>query len=371
MKVLIAPDKFKGSLTAMELCMLLKDEISPYAEVEICPLADGGDGSLEVLKAYLQLEEIICDAVDPLGRPNKAAYYMHDKTAYIELAVASGLVLLNKSEQNPMLTSTFGTGLVIKNAIARGAEKIYLFLGGSSTNDGGIGIAHALGYDFKDKNENVLSPVGSSLQKVAKIEASENLVLPKELILCCDVKNPPFGEHGAARVYAKQKGASAEEIEQLDQGMKNLCTQLMKWHGTDTADLEGGGAAGGVAVALYGLFAARMQRGFDLIAKVTDLESKILNSDLVISGEGKIDIQSFHGKVPSEVAGLCRKYGKRLVLMVGKNDLSTREMKKLGAERLYAVDDFALSLEDAMGNARYYVRGIGKKILEQLKSKGG
>ena len=277
-RILVAPDKFKGSLSGAEICSILKAEIqsvNPDAIIETCPLADGGDGSIEVLSTYLKIKERICNTVDPLGRPIKASYFMSDDTAYIELASASGIVLIEQSDRNPMHTSTYGTGLLIKDAIEIGLKKIYLFLGGSSSNDGGTGIAKALGYTFYDQNGIQLSPRGDALASIAKIVAPSKDLDIEKFTICCDVNNPPFGPNGAAQVYGLQKGANHEEIAHLDRGIKNLCNQIESFNGMSLSLLEGGGAAGGTAICLSGFFSAEIISGMDFIAEAIQLETKI------------------------------------------------------------------------------------------------
>lgn len=368
--ILIAPDKFKGSLSSDEICSILKSEIQhaiPEAIVVTCPLADGGDGSIEILSKYMEIKERYCDTLDPLGKPIKATYFKSEDTAYIELASASGLVLLEKSECNPMHTSTYGTGLLIKDAIDIGLKNIYLFLGGSSTNDGGIGIAAALGYIFEDQYGNQLSPKGSNLSLIARIKPPREKVLFDKFMICCDVNNPPYGPNGAAQVYGSQKGANDLEISELDKGIKNLCQQIKVYNGVSLSGLKGGGAAGATALCPSAFFNAEIISGFDFIAMTTGLVSKIGAADMVISGEGKLDLQSFNGKVVSGVSSICRKVNKQLWLVVGKNDLSIDEYHEFGANRVLSIFEKANNLEDAMGNSRKYLTSIGKEIALALK----
>lgn len=368
-KILIAPDKFKGSLSGAQICHILKDEILskiPDVVIEECPMADGGDGSVEILSHYLDLEKRTCNTVDPVGKPIEAVYYTSDDFAYIELATSSGLILLDDSKRNPLHTSTFGTGIQIKNAIDQNIENIFLFLGGSATNDGGMGIASALGYRFLDGEGQELKPTGSSLKLVDKIIPPLDPINIKSFTLCCDVKNVPFGKNGAAHIYAKQKGANQAEIFALDQGLENLCNKVNKYNGIDLSQLIGGGAAGGVPICLVGLMKGQIISGIDFFKEVTDLENKIANSDLVISGEGRLDSQSLDGKVVSGVAALCRKHYKKLWLVVGKNDLSKREVEELGVEKVFSVMDFAEDIVDAISNARKYVKEIGSKLTKCL-----
>lgn len=364
-RILIAPDKFKGSLTGPEICKILRTEIEsiiPEAIVEECPLADGGDGSVKILAGYLDLKKINCTTVDPLRRSLDSSYYSSGCTAYIELASASGLVLLDDVEKDPLRTSTYGTGLQIKHAIESGIDQIYLFLGGSATNDGGLGIANALGYKFYDVQGSELLPIGASLNNINKIVPPKEHLNIKSLTLCCDVVNIPFGPNGAAYIFAKQKGANQDEIIKLDEGLANLCEQVKSFNGIDITNLIGGGAAGGVPISLTGFMDASITSGMELIAKISMLDFKIANADLVISGEGKLDLQSLNGKVVNGVSEICRKYGKKLLLVVGRNDLSDTDIKNLGAFNLFSVLDLAKDMNDAMTRSAKYVKVIGKKI---------
>ncbi len=369
LKILIAPDKFKGSISSDNIGCILKEEIStalPNVKIELCPLADGGEGSVAILTNYLNLIKRECHAQDPLGRPIKSSYFTSNKTAYIELASASGLMLLDESERGPMVTSTYGTGLVIQHALNNGVENIYLFLGGSATNDGGMGIASALGYKFQDENGNDLGPQGSSLSTVHKILPPNESLKIKRLMLCCDVQNLPYGKEGAAQVYAKQKGASKEEIIELDKGLKNLCHRIKEYCGTDMSRMSGGGAAGGVSVCLSGLMDGEIISGMEMISKTAALESKIANSDLVITGEGRLDDQSLNGKVVSGVAELCRKLGKELWVVVGKNELDKTVCDKIGIRKLFSIIDYAKDDLDAIQNASKYLRKIGVAIVNEM-----
>jgi glycerate kinase len=366
-RILIAPDKFKGSLSGAEICSILNtviQKVIPDAVIETCPLADGGDGSIEILSSYLEIKERFCDTVDPLGRPSKASYFMSEDTAYIELASASGIVLLEQSDRNPMHTSTYGTGLLIRDAIELGLKNIYLFLGGSSTNDGGMGIADSMGYTFYDKNGNLLAPNGISLAAINRIVVPPKVSNIEKFIICCDVNNPPFGPNGAAKVYGKQKGANQQEIIHLDVGIKNLCHQIELFNGVSLSTLEGGGAAGGTAICLSGFFNAEIISGMDFIAEATMLDAKIEAADIVISGEGRLDTQSFNGKVISGVAEICQKLGKKLWLVVGKNELSKQEVHQLGAEGVFSIFEKADNLDDAMANSEKYLKEIGHEIAE-------
>ncbi len=366
MKILIAPDKFKGSLSALEVCQAIKNGIKKTErdiEVLMHPMADGGDGSLLVLTDYLNLSRQEVLTVDPLGREISAPYFTSAKAAFIEVASASGLVLLEQEERDPMKTSTFGTGIMIADAIAKGFRQIYLFLGGSATNDAGMGIASALGCHFLDEQKEIVKPIGGNLSQVKSIETRPHFDFKHiNLTLLCDVINPLFGKNGAASVYAAQKGATLEQIEYLDEGLRNFGQVLYQLSGTDVSNLSGSGAAGGIGAGLVALFGAKVEKGFDAIARLTNLESHIEQVDEVISGEGRLDDQSLQGKVIEGVAKLCKKHNKRLTLLVGKNDLPESEAASLKITSILSIAERAINLEDAMSNGAKYLEGMAETL---------
>ena len=364
MKILIAPDKFKGSLSAKEVCQAIEKGLKKQGktfEINAHPMADGGDGSLEVLSNYLNLQSQEVLTFDPLGREFLAKYFTSSDSAFIEVASASGLILLKEKERNPLKTSTFGTGKMIADALSKGYQQIYLFLGGSATNDAGMGIAAALGCQFLDKNERVLQPIGENLPRIKNIKLSSNFNFKNlKMTLLCDVTNPLFGINGAAYVYAAQKGAKTEDIEYLDKGLRNFSRLIQQQTGVELSNLSGGGAAGGIGAGLVALFGAKIEKGFEVISTLTDLEKQVQQTDWVISGEGKLDVQSLQGKVIDGVARLCKKYKKPLALFVGKNDLQKQETSVLEAKPILSIFDRAKNIEDAMSN--------GAKYLEEMAS---
>ena len=359
MRVLIAPDKFKGSLSALEVCQAIGDgllQADPSITSIYHPMADGGDGSLAAIANHLELNAHDVHTTDPLGRAITGRYYTSSDTAFIEVASASGLVLLSEEERNPLKATTFGTGKMILDAINKGIHHIYLFLGGSATNDAGMGIASALGCQFLDEDKKELKPNGENLQKVMSLIPG-HLSGRKEIkmTLLCDVTNKLYGPTGAAHVYARQKGASDVEIEHLDRGLRHFNTILQSQFELDVDKIPGSGAAGGIAASLITLFDAKIEKGFDAISALTGLEAQIQASDIVISGEGKLDIQSLQGKVVNGIAELCKKHKKPLMLFVGKNSLPQQEIKNLGAMFVYSITEESRDIEDAISNAAPYL----------------
>jgi glycerate kinase len=364
MKIIIAPDKFKGSLTAFEVCRSVEagiKSIDSNIETISFPMADGGDGFASVLQAYLHTETIYCKTADPLGRPVNATYQWNEKTktAIIEMAVASGLVLLKDNERNPFLTSTYGTGLLIKDAIAKSADKIILGIGGSATNDGGIGILEALGFILKDKDGKPLKGNGENLNKITSI-------LPPSLKdvkfeIACDVQNVLYGPNGASFIYSPQKGADKEQVKILDNGLKNLAEVLLKETGKNIADIPGTGAAGGIAASLLCYFNTELKQGVDLVIEASDIHHFLDNTNLVITGEGKIDNQSLDGKVIGKIAALANERHIPVIAFCGRLELTSEEIKETGLGEAYTIGE-SLSVEESMKNA-------GRLLTEKTKLK--
>lgn len=305
MKVVIAPDKFKGSLTSFEVCQALEAAVKriwPDAVVKNLPMADGGDGFAAVLKYYKDTASFGIESADALGRPIQANYEWSaaDRLAIVEMAVASGLAMLNATELKPLEASTYGTGLLLKDAIEHGAHKIILGLGGSATTDGGAGILKALGFKMLDDAGNELAPGGGSLTTLKTIVPPP--ALPDIRIqVACDVSNVLYGPNGAAFIYGPQKGATPDEVQQLDRGLQQLAAVLEKSTGRHLSDIPGTGAAGGIAISLMSYFDVELIPGIELISEAAGLENQMKGANLVITGEGKIDAQTLQGKVVAKI----------------------------------------------------------------------
>ena len=369
MKILIAPDKFKGSLSASQVCDAITKGIKinkSKHKIISHPMADGGEGSIDIINNYLSLESVEFIVNDPLFRPIKSTYYFSGLTAYIEMSLASGLSLLKKEEQNCMYTSSFGTGELIKDAINKGFKTINLYVGGSATNDGGIGIASALGFQFYDKSQSLLSPIGKNLVLIDSINTNEvSLNFNKiELNVICDVNNPFHGENGSALIYAKQKGADTNEIIQLDKGLVNLQSKLVEHGFPNIANIPGSGAAGGVGGGMIAFLEAKLISGIQNLIEITQLEDIIKDCDLIITGEGKIDRQTENGKVISGVSNLAKKYKKPIIAVCGDKDKNAS--KKLGLKKVYTVLERSNSIKDAIDNGEKYLIEIGSEIIDDI-----
>tara|TARA_Y100001935_G_scaffold190920_1_gene159145 strand:+ start:2917 stop:4038 length:1122 start_codon:yes stop_codon:yes gene_type:complete len=372
MKIVIAPDKFKDSLSAIEVCEnLMKGltKIDSNINFILCPMADGGEGSLKTLNYHLDLKPVELIVNDPLFRPVNSTYFISNSTAYIEMSSASGLVLLKESERNPMLTSSFGTGELIKDAINKGLKKINLFIGGSATNDGAIGIASALGFRFYDSFGNFLSPVGGNLNKIDNIDSSKviNNIKDVDIKVFCDVDSTMFGEDGAAFTFAPQKGANFSQVKYLDKGLKNLVSKLSKNDYKNIADIPGSGAAGGVGGGAIAFLDAKLVSGIDKIIEVVQLEKQINNCDLIITGEGKLDSQTEKGKVISGICRLAKKYKKPVIVVCGYEEKNIS--KKLGITKVYSIQDRSNTFKDSINNAGEYLIQIGSEIFSYINKK--
>lgn len=370
MKIIIIPDKFKGSLTTFEVCKAISTglkKVRSNDDIVEFPMADGGDGFARVLKYYLNTDTINCNTVDPLGREIKASYEWDksNRIAIIEMAVASGLVLLNENEKNPLLTSTVGTGIFIKDAIEKGANKIILGLGGSATNDAGIGILSALGFQFIDKTGLPLRPTGENLVLINKIVTPVSIPEIKFQI-ASDVQNVLFGPQGAAYVYAPQKGANNRQVELLDKGLRNFATIVKAQTGKDIATVSGSGAAGGIAAGLMAYFDIQMRKGIEIIIEAGGIEEQLPEADLIITGEGKIDNQSGEGKVVGYIAGLAKRYNIPCIAFCGTTDLNETEIKTLGLKKIIPLKDGSISQEEAIKNAFRLLEERAASMLEFL-----
>ena len=317
MKILIASDSFKGSLSSQKVGDAISKGLKvrePSLEIEVVAVADGGEGSLEAINTYINGEEIRQFVKDPFWRTIAASYLRIGTTGYIEMAAASGLHLLKAGQRNPEYTTTYGTGQQIKHAVKNGCKEVYLFVGGTATNDGGIGMGQTLGYQFLDENDEAVMTIGEGLNQIRKIIRPEDK-LDFKLKIVCDVTNPMFGPNGAAHVFAAQKGADEEGINRLDEGLKNLSDVIKRDLGRDVSSISGGGAAGGAAAGMLAFFDAEILPGTETIFELINLKEKILQADIVITGEGKLDTQTLSGKL---ISGFSAKTRVPLIGVCGK-----------------------------------------------------
>lgn len=353
MKVVIAPDKFKGSLTTFDVCKAIAAgirSVDPSVETLSFPMADGGDGFAAVMKYYQHTTTVTCSTEDPLGRPVTASYELKGDTAIIELASASGLMLLKEDERNALKTSTYGTGRMIKDAVTAGARKIILGLGGSATNDAGTGILAALGFQLKDKDGHTIKACGENLIHI------DHIIPPPEypdikFEIACDVQNTLYGPQGAAFVYAPQKGASPEGIQLLDAGLRNFAEVIKRQYHKDVAGIPGAGAAGGIAAGLMGCWEVRLIKGIEWIMDTSGIKDILPEADLVITGEGKIDKQSLYGKVVAEISLLAKKYHIPVVAFCGASDIQDADRRQLNLQTVRVITPAGMPAKEAMAHA--------------------
>ncbi len=375
-QLIIAPDSFKGSLSAREVAEAFEAGFAPlFPECVIrkIPIADGGEGSVEILIEYLggRYEEI--ETFDPLGRPIRARYGVWEdrSTALIELSAASGLTLLAPKDRNPMKTSTYGTGLLIRHALSQGLRRILLFLGGSATNDGATGLLQALGIRFWDTTGESLEGNGENLPRIARITCDELLpeVTHCEIILACDVTNPFYGPQGASAIFAPQKGANPEMVEKLDRGLQHLASVIQQYNGFSLEDLPGSGAAGGVAGGIAALLGGEIKRGIEILLHLTDFDRQIAHSDLIVTGEGRLDSQTRMGKSPWGVLQAARRHGIPTLAIAGS---VAPEAEQLGFWKVCSIHPHPVPLELAMAHDYAFcaVRKTADTFARWLKEHG-
>ena len=367
MNVLIASDKFKGSLTAHEVCQSVAEGVHtvyPEADITQLPMADGGEGSLEVLMDALGLEHREVVVKDPLFRAIKARYGKIGSVAYIEMALSSGLQLLQPEERRALLTSTMGVGELISDALHSGAKKIFLFVGGSATNDGGAGMLRGLGYQLLDEVGRELSGTGEDLSNIAKIIAPDDLPA-FEMVIVTDVQNKLLGPEGASYHYGAQKGATRPDIEQLETGLRHFSSLVSETAGFDVSQVEGSGAAGGIAVAGMGILGATIQKGIATFLDITAFEKHLTDVALVITGEGKLDSQTLQGKVVDGVARLASRKNKPVIAVTGLCEIAQEEWSQLGLSTVLQLKTPERSTAYCMENAAELIKQI---IVDYLRS---
>ena len=350
MRILVAIDSLKGSLSSLEAGLAIKEALEEFCDVAVKPVADGGEGSVEAMADALDAKFIDTIVKNPLGTEILARYALKDDLAILEMSSASGLTLINPDERNPMKTSTFGFGQMIKDAISKGARKFIIGIGGSATNDAGIGMLSALGFKFYDKNGALLEGKGEDLAQIYEFSDEEALKELKEceFLIACDVDNPLYGQKGAAYVYAPQKGANGRMVKQLDDGLKHFAGLVKEKNGTKFHTQKGAGAAGGLGFAFVAFLGAKLRPGIEIITQTIALEDEIKKADLVITGEGRMDFQSSMGKTPTGVAKLAKRHHKPVIALAGSVQRCAKDCHKHGIDAYFCILNEPMSLEEAM-----------------------
>ncbi len=370
-RIIIAFDSFKRSLTSREAAEAFAQgwyESLPECEVCKAYIADGGEGMTEAIVESIKGEYVDVDVTGPLGNSIKARYgIIHGDTAVVELAAAAGLTLVAPEERNPLITTTYGVGEMIADALRRGCRKVILGLGGSATNDGGSGMLRALGCRFYDADHKELTTTIDILERVASVDDVEaiSLVRDLELRVAVDVDNPLYGERGAAAVYAPQKGANAEMVERLDRALRHYASII----GEEWANIAGAGAAGGVGYGVLAMLGAKPQSGIELVLDTIGFKTLIANSDLVITGEGRIDSQTLMGKAPSGVLRYAQAQGVPCIA-VGGGVVWSDELRRGGFKKIYAATPHDMPLEEAMRGETAYanLRATAVRIAQEMST---
>ncbi len=371
MKVVVAMDSFKGSLPATDACEAVKGgllAVDPSLEVTLKPMADGGEGTARTLIMATDGEWVPLQVTGPLPDMRVDAGYAWlpyaDPSALVEMAAASGLDLLRPDQLDPMATTTFGTGELLAAATEQGARRLWLAIGGSATVDGGLGAAKALGWSFLDVDDHDVGLGGRTLERVAKIrrpsEGAGTDLPPVEVL--CDVNNPLLGEEGAARVFGPQKGATPEMVEALEVGLSHLADRVEDQLGVDVRSIPGGGAAGGLGAAAVAFMNATLVSGVDAVMRATHLEASIEAADWVITGEGRFDFQSLHGKVVSGIARLAAVHGTRVGVLAGSVLVSKEEAALNGVHDFEGASPEAMPLETAMSRGAELLKGAAQRL---------
>lgn len=375
MKIVIAPDSYKESLSALEVATAIElgfREIWPEADYVKIPVADGGEGTVEAMVAATQGHLVHVDVTGPLGNTIQAFYGLSgdERSAFIEMAAASGLEQVPANLRDPLKTTSWGTGELIRHALDAGVEHIIIGIGGSATNDGGAGMVQALGARLLDAQDEDIAHGAIGLESLTRIDISQ---LDPRLAGCrievaCDVTNPLTGKEGASVVFGPQKGATAEMIPRLDRALTHYAQLIARDLDVNVLELAGGGAAGGMGAALYAFCGAQLRRGIEIVTDALRLDACVADADLVVTGEGRIDSQTIHGKVPVGVAKIAKRYNKPVIGIAGSLTADVGVVHQHGLDAVFSVIYTICSLDEALKNASENVRMTARNVAATLKA---
>jgi len=370
MKIVVAPDSFKGSLTAIEVSDAIEKgirEVFPEAEIIKIPMADGGDGTVQCLVNATGGKILEEKVIGPLGNEVWAFYGIlgDRKTAIVEMAAASGLTLVPENKRDPLITTTYGTGQLIKAALNQGCRKMIIGIGGSATNDGGAGMVQALGTKLLDKDGEEIGFGGGELKKIVKIDIScmDKRLSDIKVLAASDVNNPLCGPQGASRIYGPQKGATPEIIEELDESLAYFAELIKRDLHKDIKDIPGAGAAGGLGASLIAFLNAEFRPGIEIMIEAVKLEQAIKDADLVITGEGKIDSQTIYGKAPIGVAKIAKKYNVPVVAVAAIIEEDSRIFQSYGIDTLIKVSEPPMRLSEIKTKKIWLIKKSIKQFL--------
>lgn len=367
MKVVLAPDSFKGSLSAIEVVEAMKKgitSIDPAAVICEAPMADGGEGITDNIVQLFNGRTEYLEVTGPAGKPTKAKYgVFRENICVIEVAETSGITLLNEDELNPLKTTTFGLGELIKAALDKGYRSFIIGLGGSATNDGGAGMAAALGYRLLDKDGNDIACGGGALSELVRIDAknADARIAESEFVIACDVKNPLCGENGASRIFGPQKGADEAAVKVLDDNLKNFARVIKDCLGKDIAEVPGSGAAGGLGGGAIAFLNGRLAEGITIMTELSELDQKIKTADLVLTGEGKCDGQTVNGKTPYGVARIAQKYDVPVIMLAGIVGKGAEALYRNGVSEIYCIKPDDVTVEYSLKHADKLVETASAK----------
>ncbi|MBD2864868.1 glycerate kinase [Paenibacillus oceani] len=377
-RVVVAPDSFKGSLSSVDAAEAIRSGIRravPDAEVVIVPMADGGEGTVDAVLAAAGGERIEAEVTGPLGEPVRAAYGLlpDGRTAVIEMAAASGLPLVGTNERDPLRATTYGTGQLIRDALDRGVQRILIGLGGSATNDGGMGMAQALGVRFADAEGRELAAgrgCGGELERIASIDASglDPRFAAAEVTVLSDVTNPLCGPDGASPVYGPQKGATPEMVERLDRGLAHYAERIAALNGRQVAEVPGAGAAGGLGAGLLAFGRTEMQSGIRVVMELAGFGRAAEGAALVITGEGRTDGQTAFGKVPAGIAEAAGVHGVPVVCLSGGLGDGAEALYDRGIAALFSIANRPMTLDEAMGDAAALLAEAAENIVRLYRA---
>lgn len=371
MKIFVAVDSFKGSMGSIEAGTIIKEAIIeeiPEAEVKISPLADGGEGTVKALVDGLKGKYIDVEVQGPLNEKIIAKYGAVDKVAIMEMAESSGLTLVEKEKRNPLFTTTYGLGDMIKDALDKNYREFIIGIGGSATSDVGLGMLQSLGFEFLDKNGNKVGIFGKDLENIAEIkdEKVDKRIYESTFQIACDVDNPLFGKNGAAYIYGPQKGASKEDIIKLDKYTKNFSEIVKEKYKLENENIKGTGAAGGLGYAFKTFLKADLIPGIEIITDFLKIEEEIKSSKLAITGEGELDHQTMMGKAPSGVAKIAKKYNVPVIAVAGSLGKDVEKINNEGIDAYFSITPKPMTLEDAM-NSEFAKKNLKSTIKQIMK----
>jgi len=372
LNILIVSDSYKGSLSSKKVGELISQgirKVNMETNIMNLPMGDGGEGTVEAIVDCLGGKFDYCNVIGPMGNEVNAKYgVLTDGTAIIEMAEASGLTLVPKDQRDILSATTYGTGQLIKDVLNKGCRKIYIGIGGSATNDGGIGMAQALGAHFRNKDGEEVGFGGGKLASIVEVDLTEldSRIRETEIIILSDVSNPLCGPTGAAAIYGPQKGASPEQIEYLDRGLQNLASIIQSNLGVDIIEIEGAGAAGGLGMGLIVFAGGKLKSGIDTILELIDFDKKLEWADLVITGEGRIDGQSLNGKVPIGISNFASRYGVPVIAIVGSIGNGANEIYQYNIASLESCVVAPCTLEQAIENSEQNLVLAAERIMRSI-----